>query len=84
MNGHTSWILASDDTHDLKKQPAGSYFVGINTEANNKTEVLNALKSGTCSTNPTMVSLILEIDSIRFEKNEVRYGFGKYKKCILD
>ncbi|MBK9507947.1 MAG: hypothetical protein IPO04_00045 [Cytophagaceae bacterium] len=85
MNGHTSWILASDDTHDLKKQPAGSYFVGINTEANNKTEVLNALKSGqhvAYKSNDGITDI--EIDSIRFEKNEVRYSFkGNIKSVFL-
>ncbi|MCA0363439.1 MAG: hypothetical protein LCH67_05300 [Bacteroidetes bacterium] len=85
MNGHMSWILASDDTHDLKKQPAGSYFVGINSEAKNKIEVLNALKSGQHVAYKSKEGITdIEIDSIKINNTEVKYSFsGNIKSVFL-
>jgi hypothetical protein len=44
--GNLSWILANDDTHDLKKQPPGRFFNLIMPETKSKFGVVNALKKG--------------------------------------
>ncbi|MCP9757331.1 hypothetical protein EGI26_19390 [Lacihabitans sp. CCS-44] len=75
--GHLSWILANDDTHDLKKQPPGRFFNLIMTENKTKFDVVNALKNGnhvSYSSDKGIVDVSLE--KISLKGNTLNYSFS--------
>ncbi len=75
--GHLSWILANDDTHDLKKQPPGRFFNLISTESKTKFGVVNALKNGNhvaYSSDKGIVDVSLE--KISLKGNTLNYSFS--------
>lgn len=75
--GHLSWILANDDTHDLKKQPPGRFFNMIMPESKTKFDVVKALKNGNhvaYSSDKGIVDVSLE--KIRLKGNTINYSFS--------
>ncbi|MES2796587.1 MAG: hypothetical protein V4683_11505 [Bacteroidota bacterium] len=86
--GNLSWLLANDDTHDLKKQPPGKFFNLISTQSTSKGSLLNSLKNGThlgYSSKNGIVDVFL--DKIAVSNSEIYYSFsGKSPsvKAIID
>lgn len=75
--GNLSWILANDDTHDLKKQPAGRFFNVISSENKSKFGVIKSLKSGNhvaFSSEKGITDVFLE--KIIVDKYTIKYRFS--------
>ena len=75
--GNLSWILANDDTHDLKKQPPGRFFNLIMPETKSKFGVVNALKKGNhvaYASDKGIVDVALE--KINLKGNAITYSFS--------
>lgn len=75
--GHLSWIMANDDTHDLKKQPPGRFFNLIMIENKTKFDVVKALKNGNhvaYASDKGIVDVALE--KISLKGNALNYSFS--------
>ncbi|MDP1815563.1 MAG: hypothetical protein Q8K92_14035 [Leadbetterella sp.] len=75
--GHLSWILANDDTHDLKKQPPGRFFNLIMPETKTKFDVVKALKNGNhvaYASDKGITDVALE--KISLKGNIINYSFS--------
>jgi hypothetical protein len=76
-SGNLSWLLANDDTHDLKKQAAGRFFNLISVPSKNKNTTIEALKEGNhvaYASEDGFVDVFL--DKISVDSNTVRYRFS--------
>jgi len=75
--GHLSWILANDDTHDLKKQPPGRFFNLIMTENNTKFDVVKALKNGNHVAYASDKGIVdVSLEKISLKGNTLNYSFS--------
>jgi hypothetical protein len=83
--GNVSWILANDDTHDLEKQPAGSFFNLISSDSFSKYGILKALKIGNhVAFSAKNGAMDVFLDRISLKQNKLIYRFsGEIKRVKL-
>lgn len=73
-----SWLLANDDSHDLKKQPPGRFFNMIMPENKTKFDVVKALKNGNHVAYSSDKGIVdVDLEKIGLKGNTVNYSFSR-------